>query len=235
MVKKDTSKYYINDNELTELVMLEQRTLYTDIHVNDISSEFNKDLLKIKYENNVLDYKIINKFNKKYVRISVPVNILTDDEVQERNCALVINYNKELTFKKLDLKYISSNKLAEYFLHIESSILKKFNWRNYTQAYKDELTSSANTFFIRYWWKFNPTRMALNYNTIKGEKILKPEQEFKGAFLYFTSLAYSGNLAGIKFLNKSKQSRDVSQVKNDRKAEDIISEMNSGRDQIVYV
>jgi len=230
---------YIDDLKLTQLLIKEKQILYSDILIDEVVhkledvSDINN--IKIKYDNNVLNKKYITKFNKKYIRVSIPVNILTNDEIKNRKTVLNIFNNKKLILQKCNLKYIASNELGKYFLEIEENILKKSNWRNYSQAYKDELMSSANTFFARYWWKFDPIRMRLNYTLEKGKKILKEKIEYKGAFLYFTSLAYSGNLAGIKFLNKSKQSKEISDNKNTKRDIDILCELYNGRDQPIYV
>lgn len=117
-----------------------------------------------------------------------------------------------------------SNQLGEWFVKVTDHMLTRGNFRGYSDNYKDEFKSNAYLFFARYWWKFDPTRVAGNKikppkdaelksdgkyyisenNTeIEWKQLYKPESEWKGGFTFFTTLAWTGTLGALKTLKEA--------------------------------
>jgi hypothetical protein len=127
-----------------------------------------------------------------------------------------------------------SNQLGEWFIKVTHRMLTRGNFRNYSDNYKDEFKSDAYLFFARYWWKFDPRKVAQNLillpnttvvknkkqkmttyywqETKDAEKIeyvpeLKPSEQLLGGFSYFTTLAWTGTLGALSSLKKADEFR----------------------------
>lgn len=130
-----------------------------------------------------------------------------------------------------------SNMLGEWFIKITERMLSRGNFRNYSDNYKDEMRSDAYLFFARYWWKFNPEKVTQNWTLPPKDAIwenvydtegvivsknifvnendvkvpwhskMKPEEEWKGGFSFFTTLAWSGAIGALKIRKKEDEQR----------------------------
>lgn len=123
-----------------------------------------------------------------------------------------------------------SNVLGEWFVKVTHRMLTRGNFRGYSDNYKDEFKSNAYLFFARYWWKFDATRVIGNYTTKDGVKTLKPEEEFKGGFSYFTTLAWTATMGALKVLKEADNSRHtLADSKFRNSGDDINLEYYTGR------
>lgn len=97
-----------------------------------------------------------------------------------------------------------SNKLGEWFIKVTDHMLTRGNFRGYSDNYKDEFKSSAYLFFARYWWKFDASKV--KQNTDKNGNF-KDQQDLKGGFSFFTTLAWTGTLSALKTLKEADEFR----------------------------
>ena len=148
----------------------------------------------------------------------------------------------------------SSEELAEMYLLMVQKVLTKPNFRGYSTEYANELRGHANIFFSRYWWKFDPLRVASNVNLeeskakwfeeIPGDateekivvkdipmefRVIKSDEELTGAFSYFSTLIFSAFLGGLKSLNSSKKSMEEARDLTDTVKDDVMTEYYTGR------
>jgi hypothetical protein len=127
-----------------------------------------------------------------------------------------------------------SELLGEWFVKVTHRMLTRGNFRNYSDNYKDEFKSDAYLFFARYWWKFDPRKVAQNLillpnttivvnkkqktktffwsETKESEKIeyvpdMKDAELLLGGFSYFTTLAWTGTLGALSTLKKADEFR----------------------------
>jgi len=145
----------------------------------------------------------------------------------------------------------ASEELGEMYLMMIEKILSRGNFRGYTEEYKNEMRGMAHIFFARYWWKFSPEKVQFNvlfndsvksfklhegisddievfFKDLPDEyKILKPREEWKGVFSFFSTLIFSAFLGGLKNLNKSKPYIEDAKQRTDSASEDIASEYYS--------
>lgn len=101
----------------------------------------------------------------------------------------------------------ASNELAGHFLHILDRIMKRANFKGYSDEYKDEFRSKAQILFVKHWYKFKPESIQKNWYTKNKVKHFKEEAEWKGAFTWFSLMSWTGCTDEIKRLNKISEKR----------------------------
>jgi len=84
-------------------------------------------------------------------------------EIKEREKYLSENITRDGCITKIKGP---SNILGEWFIKVTDRMLTRYNFRGYSDNYKDEFKSNAYLFFARYWWKFNPERVTQNWTTL---------------------------------------------------------------------
>lgn len=109
----------------------------------------------------------------------------------------------------------ASEELAVFFLTILDHILTKRNFSGYSRNWKDEFRSKSHELFAKHWHKFDPERARLNYYQKDKELYLKPQEEWRGGFGWFSLFCRTGALDEIKKLqNQSKKIQEIIDNKN---------------------
>ena len=90
-------------------------------------------------------------------------------------------------FQQGKIKKPSEN-LAKKFLLVLNKVLTSSKYSGYTLDWKNDFKSKAHELFVKHWYKFNPERIQKNFYQKDNKKILKKEEDYKGAHGWFTLL-----------------------------------------------
>lgn len=120
-----------------------------------------------------------------------------------------------------------SEELSEAFLTVFYRFISSWKYYRYTDDRKQDFLSQSSYLFVKNWMKFDPTKVQKNWRQKDKEKYLVPEEEYRGAFSFFTMICANGTHSIITKFKKEKEKKDALISDENEKARDTHYQMMS--------
>ena len=115
---------------------------------------------------------------------------------------------KEVEEYKQGKRKSPSEELSKKFLTIFYHFISSWKYYGYTDDRKQDFLSQASYLFLKNWHKFNPEKVQKNWKQKNNEKYLVKEDEYRGAFSFFTMICANGVHFIINKFKKEKENHE---------------------------